>query len=184
MHHNTTNETGEKLQEYRNKAASQESWIASFFELNPGEVFTPWEIQSLVFTRKVPITSVRRSMSDLTKVGILTKTEHLKEAGNYGRRSYAWMLNENYYGTLQEMDSIMAPQESPGGLIGEKRKYPIPTATDPVKSENGLNTQGTLFDVPKVGHRCNICNRILSHPKSIDRGIGPVCSGKCMEDGS
>ncbi len=179
MHYNTTHESGDKLQEYRNKAASQESRIASFFELNPGEAWTPWEIQSLVFKTKTPITSVRRSMSDLTKVGILTKTEHLKEAGNYGRRSYAWMLNENYYESLRQMEGILAPVEAPGNDPEEERKYPYPTATDPVKSENGLNTQGTLFDVPKVGHRCEICNRILSHPKSIDRGIGPVCNHNC-----
>lgn len=183
MYHDTA-KAGEKLHEYRNKAASQESRIASFFELNPGEIFSPWEIQSLVFKTKTPITSVRRSMSDLTKVGILTKTEHLKEAGNYGRRSYAWMLNENYYESLRQMEGVLAPQETPGNDSEEKRKYPYPTATDPIKSEIGLNTQGVLFDVPKVGHRCEICNRILSHPKSIDRGIGPVCSGKCMEDGS
>lgn len=184
MSYHDTAKAGANLQEYRNKAASQESRIASFFELNPGEVFTPWEVQSLVFKTKTPITSVRRSMSDLTKVGILTKTEHMKEAGNYGRRSYAWMLNENYYESLRQMEGILAPQEAPGNDPKEKRKYPYPTATDSVKSENGLNTQGTLFDVPKVGHRCEICNRILSHPKSIDRGRGRVCNGKCMEDGS
>ena len=168
MHHNTTHESGTKLQEYQNQAASQESKIASFFQLNPGEYWTPWEIQSLVFKTKTPITSVRRSMSDLTKVGILTKTEHLKEAGNYGRRSYAWMLNEKYYETLQAMEEIMAPVEAPGSDSKDITRNPVPTITDPPRSDNGLNSQGTLFDVPIVGHRCEICNRILSNPKSID----------------
>ncbi|KKL81902.1 hypothetical protein LCGC14_1990080, partial [marine sediment metagenome] len=175
--------SGDKLQEYQNQAASQESKISSFFQLNPGEIFSPWEVQSLVFKTKTPITSVRRSMSDLTKVGILTKTEHLKEAGNYGRRSYAWMLNEKYYETLQAMDAIMAPVEAPVGDLKDNYSLRGIITTYAPRSDNGLNSQGTLFDVPIVGHRCNICNRILSNPKSIDRGIGPVCNGKCMEDG-
>lgn len=34
-----------------------------------------------------------------------------------------------------------------------------------------------LFDYPTVSI-CPACNRPLKHPKSIERGIGPVCERK------
>jgi hypothetical protein len=181
-YYKTVPESEEKLQEYRNKAASQESRIASFFELNPDAAWTPWEVQSLVFFGKTPITSVRRSMSDLTRAGILTKTGQLKEAGYYGRRSYSWKLNKKYHSAMQVRDKILAPLDAQEGQSEEIKKYPVPTTIEPPKSKNGLILEPLLFDVPATGYRCEVCNRILSDPKSIDRGMGPVCTGRCMEE--
>jgi hypothetical protein len=186
-YYKTVPESEEKLQEYRNKAASQESRIASFFELNPDGEFTPWEVQSLVFVGKTPITSVRRSMSDLARldpsdpdyIPLLIKTDHMKEAGIYGRRSHTWKLNKRYYETLRAMKEIMTPENAQEGQSEEIKKYPTPTTIEPPKSKNGLILEPLLFDVPATGYRCEVCNRILSDPKSIDRGMGPVCNHNC-----
>lgn len=178
--HNTTDEKGEQLNKYENQAASQETKIASFFELNPGEIFTPWEVQSLVFYKtKTPITSVRRSLSDLTRAGVLTKTEHMKEAGNYGRRSFSWQLNETYYKSLQAMQEILAPVEPPEEAAEDIRPEITTTPTDPVGAKNEPKTQGLLFQVPTIGQTtCMKCGKPLSDPKSVARGMGPVCA-KC-----
>jgi len=110
-YYNTTKETGPRLQGYQQQANTQDQKIASFFELNPGEIYTPWEVQSIVFGPPAPpITSVRRSMNTLTRAGVLDKTEHKKEAGDYGRRSYCWTLNEAYRESM-EMIVHSAPQE-------------------------------------------------------------------------
>ena len=110
--HNTTNETGEKLQSYEAKAYSQDQQVADFFTCHPGELYTPWEIQNLVFKHpRPPITSVRRSMSNLTRDGILTKTTEKKMVGVYDRASYCWTINQRYYETLMAMDIVFAPEE-------------------------------------------------------------------------
>jgi len=107
--HNTTNETGQKLQSYEAKAYTQDQQIADFFTCHPGELYTPWEIQSLVFKHpKPPITSVRRAMSNLTRDGILTKTKEKKEVGIYNRASYSWTINQKYYETLMAMEVVFS----------------------------------------------------------------------------
>ena len=153
MHYNTTNEKGETLEGYQKQTASQNNRIACFFEANPGEIYTPWEVQSLVFyATTTPITSIRRSMSDLTKAGILTKTEHRKEAGHYDRRSYAWTINERYRETLGIMQEIFDPEPR-------------------------------LFNVaPLEPVNCKVCGKLLTAPYSIKMGIGPICQEKCMTE--
>lgn len=117
-HYHDTAQAGDKLDEYTRKAITQDILIAEFFELSAGEIFTPWEVRSLAFKRSnmPPITSVRRAMSNLTRAGILSKTEDLKETGGYGRRSHSWILNEKYRETLGLMGKIMAGTEPPDSL--------------------------------------------------------------------
>lgn len=181
--HNTTDETGELEQSYEYKAYSQDQQIADYFERNPGEIFTPWEIQSLVFDIPYPpITSIRRAMSNLTRDGVLTKTKHKKEAGEYGRRSYAWMLNEKYWETVRAMEIVnsstptaeeileaVLPPDISGPLLGRKSTY------GPKKDPQGDLFPGQ-FGSPKTA-TCQICGRELTNPISIAAGIGPVCAG-------
>ena len=90
-HYDTTKANPEELEQYNKQTATQDNRVVCFFESNPGAEFTPWEVLYIVFPYPgPPITSVRRSMSDLTKAGILTKTEHKKMAGGYNRRSYCF----------------------------------------------------------------------------------------------
>lgn len=186
MYYNTTKESGVRLETYRTQAATQDLRIATFFEMNPGEVFTPWEVQSLVFNIPAPpITSVRRSMSSLTKAGILTKTTTLKEAGRYDRRSHAWTLNERYRETLGVMDRIFDPQEPTGGPQDHIYAEVTNTITEGRKPENKPLLEPLLFDLPPVRTFgpdgeviCCICGRELTDPVSIKHGMGAVCRAK------
>lgn len=209
-HYNTTHESSDKLEEYGKQTATQDNRVACFFESNPGEIYTPWEIQSLVFGQPgkppTPITSIRRSMSDLTKVGILTKTEHQKEAGTYGRRSYAWTLNESYRESLRAMDDISDPGLTWGEIVDKVLGDPIKAAQDPPeepqeeihpkevgedqihgksRNEPKKSPQRKLFnfeDDPLDPIYCAICGRELKAGYSRKMGVGPVCAGKCLTD--
>ena len=53
---------------------------------------TPFDIQDAIralYSVKVPITSVRRAMTDLTTEGWLTKTDIMKK-GRYGKEVHCW----------------------------------------------------------------------------------------------
>lgn len=138
-YYNTTQETGQDLREFQQKAQTQDSTIATFFELNPGQMFTPWEIQSLAFTPPAPpITSVRRSMNTLTRAGLIEKTRHLKEVGEYGRRSFAWRL-------IHRPNVDWGPWEPKGGQIKKISPKKGDSAPGEGESENGPDLQGRLF---------------------------------------
>lgn len=93
MHHNTTFESGETLDLFEQKATCQEETILSFFSSRPHQEFTPDEVQQRVLPN-APITSVRRAISDLTKLGALEKTEN-KRQSIYGRPAHTWKLNNS-----------------------------------------------------------------------------------------
>lgn len=103
MFHNTTNERGKDLQKYSAKTASQAERILKFFKTYPGRSFTPEQVHDVLFdTKKVPLTSVRRSLSDLTNgtgkdkrdpdyVSPLVKTK-TKRMGKFNRPIFTWKL--------------------------------------------------------------------------------------------
>jgi hypothetical protein len=179
-YYNTTGESGENLESYTKKTATQDNRIANFFEQNPGEIYTPWEVQSLVFTPPMPpVTSVRRSISDLTRAGILTKTLHRKETGSHGRRSYCWTLNERYRETLGIMQDIFAP-EDPQEVINDE--ITPPPVYDPTKERKSIDgsPQGILFETPTLEPvECVRCGKMLTTARSIIQGMGPVCVVRC-----
>ena len=84
---NTTNEKN-NLEKYQRKAKSQDDIIINFFKLHPDKAISPdYVLDELGLN--CPITSVRRSISNLTKQGKLIKTER-KVMGNYGRLTNTW----------------------------------------------------------------------------------------------
>lgn len=89
MYYNTTNQKGTTLKESHSKAESQEQKILNYFtakgKATPSEVWTTMSTDSL-------LTSVRRSITDLTKSGRLRKTEE-KRTSIYGRPEYVWEFN-------------------------------------------------------------------------------------------
>lgn len=81
----------EDTAEYERKALTQEQMIMAFFEHHGlGELFSPSEVNNIVLPN-APLTSVRRAMSDLTREGLLIKTEHITD-GPYGRPEGLWRL--------------------------------------------------------------------------------------------
>jgi len=94
--HNTTNLTGSELKTAKQKALSQNKLILQFFKRNKRSVFTPCQIHRYLFeNKKVPITSVRRAISDLTEGKKLIRLDK-KKIGAYGRLVYVWKFNETF----------------------------------------------------------------------------------------
>jgi predicted ArsR family transcriptional regulator len=91
---NTTHRAGKELAEYKEKATSQEELILRYFLSRPKQFATPSKVLRRCFIchgQNVPITSVRRAMTNLTKSGDLVKTEHTM-IGVFGRPEYFWQL--------------------------------------------------------------------------------------------
>ena len=95
LFHNTIDLPESELKARQLKAGSQNETILSFFQSNPSGSFTPFEIIKYCFDGrgywKAPITSIRRAMTDLTKLGYLEKTKE-KRAGEYGTDNFTWRL--------------------------------------------------------------------------------------------
>lgn len=93
MFYNTTNETGETLKEYRSKAKTQDELILEFYKR--GGFWSPSQVQENVLPN-APLTSVRRSISNLTADGYLLKTI-VKVKGIYDRPEYCWRINKELF---------------------------------------------------------------------------------------
>jgi len=184
-YHNTVGHTGEKLQSHELKAYSQDQVIADFFTTNPGTIWTPWEVQAMAFNiPRPPITSIRRAMSNLTRDGILTKTDKKKVVGVYGHTSYSWTINQSYYETLMAMDIVFSPKEPTEGVRMGDLLEPILEGAKKIKpqDEPKKSPQGKLFEVaPMDPTHCILCGKLLTDPKSIVNEMGPVCSEKCRQ---
>ena len=92
MFYNTTNETNPELSEYRAKAMKQDDVILELFKIGYASGHTPSEVMQTVLPN-VPITSVRRSITNLTDAKKLVKTEY-KRKGLYGRNEHVWTLKQ------------------------------------------------------------------------------------------
>lgn len=93
--YNTTNLAGPKLKAREIKAGTQNAVILQWFRQHPGQLFTPFDIIKHCFDGRgyfiAPITSIRRALTDLTKLGYLEKTDE-RRPGEYGDLNYCWRL--------------------------------------------------------------------------------------------
>lgn len=90
--YNTTNLSGKELSNSKKKAETQNVRIYSIFK-NAQKPLTPYEVLSrynLIYGSGL-ITSIRRGISDLTKLGQLKKTQ-LKKIEKNGAINYLWKL--------------------------------------------------------------------------------------------
>lgn len=94
-HFNTTSEKGKTLDLYEEKAVDQESVILEFLRLHPGIGYTPFQVLDCCFsTKKPPITSVRRAITNLEHkhrdqpFGVRKST--IKRKGQFGRDNWTW----------------------------------------------------------------------------------------------
>jgi len=94
--HNTVGFEGNKLKEAEINCVGQELDILNYFKRQSRVIKTkhsPSDIHHAIWGDGiVPLTSVRRAMSNLTKKGILMKTARQKD-GVYGKPEYLWQLN-------------------------------------------------------------------------------------------
>jgi transcription initiation factor IIE alpha subunit len=92
-YYNTTNLSGADLKDSTNSAMKQEERIHEFYKANANREITPFEVeQELYSNTMVPITSIRRAITNLTTEDKLIKTSNVK-TGPYGKPSYCWKLN-------------------------------------------------------------------------------------------
>lgn len=98
--HNTTNLQGIELQENEGKALKQDEVIEKVFRSTSHMTWTPERMlrhlcimESLNENRwsKTPITSVRRSFSNLKNKGLIEKTDDFV-LGDYGKKVHLWRL--------------------------------------------------------------------------------------------
>jgi hypothetical protein len=90
---NTNNETGEVLMNSEIKAKNQEDLIMTYFRTYKDWCLTPFELQKRLNLFNVPITSIRRAMTNLTRKGFLIKSVQMRN-GIYGKLNYCWELNK------------------------------------------------------------------------------------------
>ena len=98
MFYNTNNEKGETLKESQKKAKSQDEMVLEFLRSHdqlgatPERVLRHFKIMENLNESKwhnTPITSIRRSFSNLKKKGLIYKTGQTIE-GDFGKQIAIW----------------------------------------------------------------------------------------------
>jgi hypothetical protein len=84
MYYNTTKEKGEQLTIFKKRAKKQDDKILEFFQDNPMVEFGASQVWNALFYNSVPITSVRRSVTNLVQDNKLEYTGR-KRKGVFGR---------------------------------------------------------------------------------------------------
>ena len=84
MYYNTTKEQGEQLAIFKSKTKKQDDKILDFFKDNPMVEFGASQVWNALFYNSVPITSVRRSVTNLVQDNKLEYTGR-KRKGVFGR---------------------------------------------------------------------------------------------------
>ena len=88
-YYNTTRQEGKQLEVSWDKTKSQDDKVMEYFRAHgkatPSEVWIHFNENE----NNVPITSIRRSITNLTSSNLLSKTDNKKE-GVYGRPEYIW----------------------------------------------------------------------------------------------
>jgi hypothetical protein len=94
--HDTVPLPEEHLEKHRRNACIQRDEILGFFASHPNESFTPAEVWERHFLPLL-LTSVRRSITDLTKEGRLIKCDYSESRkGQYGTLNRVWKYNTKY----------------------------------------------------------------------------------------
>ena len=92
-YYNTNRESGETLQESCQKTKTQEEMVLGFFQLAP-DPWPPHAVRSIVFNNRVPLTSVRRAITNLTLEGKLIKTDTMV-MGSHGKMVHTWVAKRD-----------------------------------------------------------------------------------------
>lgn len=89
--HDTINLPDADFNSANEKAETQEQRIFELMKKRPA--MTPFEVMDLYnFSYpEIPITSIRRAMSNLERMGLLQKTEWMK-VGKYGKSNHKWIV--------------------------------------------------------------------------------------------
>ena len=97
-YYNTTNLAGTELKKEELKSLTQNTQILHVFRGDDTLARTPFDVQEVLkdkYDLDYPITSIRRSITNLTNDNYLVKTR-AKSRGKYGKFNYTWMTTEGY----------------------------------------------------------------------------------------
>jgi hypothetical protein len=112
--YNTIRLSGEDLSRAQAKEMKQRQLVMALFRFNPDKRFSPSQIYTLFkakYGHKSPITSWRRTLTDLTGEGLLIKGDLKQQVlGPNGRPEHTWSYNaeadtkalESFFSDLQE----------------------------------------------------------------------------------
>ncbi len=90
--YNTISLAGKELDEAQQKALTQEQRVLRWFVRQGGDYQCgPTKVHDSVFDKEIPLTSVRRAMTSLTRRGDLVKS-HAMITGTYGKPEHLWMV--------------------------------------------------------------------------------------------
>lgn len=94
---NTNNLFGEELKAAEKITQSQDEMVLECYKklsipAGPSMIYK-YLINTGKIGKKTPITSLRRSITSLTKDGLLKKTEK-RVMGDWGQKEHMWILNE------------------------------------------------------------------------------------------
>ena len=92
LFYNTIGLQGSELAQANASCETQEERVLKIMQV--GCSFTPSHVHWVYneFYPEVPITSIRRAMTNLTRRGLIRKTDE-KEEGKYGKLNYKWIIN-------------------------------------------------------------------------------------------
>lgn len=99
VYHDTIPISEEKLPEAREKASIQKGIVLDFFRQRFSMSFTPAEVHEILEHdgHKILLTSVRRSITNLTKENKLIKCDYSEsKKGAYGALNRVWKYNTGY----------------------------------------------------------------------------------------
>ena len=100
-YYNTNEEKGTTLKESKKKAKTQDEMVLEYFKnydnlgATPERVLRHFKIMETLSESKwhnTPVTSVRRSFSNLKRKGLIRKTDVMIK-GDYGKMVHIWKLN-------------------------------------------------------------------------------------------
>lgn len=90
--YNTTQESGQTLLRFRSQAKAQTERVIDYYRNRTGQLIGPseaWRATGLE-AENVPLTNVRRAITDATKAGVLVRTKN-KTIGAYGHPETLWV---------------------------------------------------------------------------------------------
>ena len=94
IYYNTNHLSGDELKQAVTNADAQDCAILLIFQ-NTGKAYSPSQIMGMCHRagKNWPLTSIRRSITNLTKSNNLVKTG-VQVIGIYGKPEYKWMIKK------------------------------------------------------------------------------------------
>lgn len=92
--YNSINLNSEQLSKENANALKQEEFITEIFKANKNKPISPSQVHKVYgkdFSKNVPLTSIRRAITNLTSKGTLRKTG-IMVTGAFGKPEYCWVM--------------------------------------------------------------------------------------------